>query len=161
MTLASEEYVDLVKSVADEIGIGKFITINVFNMKKSNKDVIKVRKSSEPMEVSLDGEDMIDVYLYEEAFDLMVKNVEEGQPDVRRFWIEVALSRVHYNMDKSCLEIGKDPEVTVPLAIYDKYKGASIQMLSLGPLTIQHIKDKEKQKKAEEKEKKKAMKKFK
>ena len=58
---ASEEYVALVKQVADEIGIGKYVEMNVFDMMKSNKEVIKVQKTSEPMQVKLDGEHRIDV----------------------------------------------------------------------------------------------------
>ena len=82
---ASEEYVKLVKSVADSIGIGKYVEINVFDMGKSNKEVIKVKKTSVPMEVKLEGEDMIDVYLYEDAFDLV-------EDSTKRFWIEGCFS---------------------------------------------------------------------
>ena len=148
LTNASEEYVALVKEVAEEIGIGKYIDINVFDMTKSSKDVIKVKKTSLPMEVKLDGEDMIDVYLYEKAFDL----VEDKD---KRFWIENALCQVAYDLEKSKLVIGKEPTITVPLGMYDKYKDIAIKELQLAALTIQQIHDKER----EEKEKKKAEKK--
>ena len=64
LSKASEEYVKLVEKIADEVGIGNYVAINVFDINKSKKDVIKIKKTSVPMEVSLDGEDMIDVYIY-------------------------------------------------------------------------------------------------
>lgn len=141
---ASEEYVKLVKQVADEIGIGKYVEMNVFDMMKSNKDVIKVKKTSEPMEVKLDGEDMIDVYIYEAAFDL----VEEK---TQRLWIENALCQVAYDMEKGKLIIGKEPSITLPLGMYNKYKDIAVQQLELAALTVQQIKEKEKEAKAAEK----------
>ena len=146
LTQASEEYVKLVNDVANEIGIGKYVSFNVFDMKKSNKEVIKIKKTSEPMEVSLDGEDMIDVYLFEKAFDL----VEEKD---KHFWIENALSQIGYDIDKSKVVIGKDPTINVPLGMYNKYKEIAINELQLAALTIQQIKDKEKTEKEERKRK--------
>ncbi len=145
LTEASEEYVALVKSVADEIGIGRYVEMNVFNMIKSSKDVIKVKKTSEPLEVKLDGEDMIDVYIYEEAFDL----VEES---TKRFWIENALCQVAYDMEKGRVIIGKEPTITAPLGILNKYKDEAVRQLELASLTVQQINDALKQKKKEEKE---------
>lgn len=141
---ASDEYVKLVKQVADEIGIGRYVEMNVFDMMKSNKEVIKVKKTSEPMEVKLDGEDMIDVYIYEAAFDL----VEEK---TQRLWIENALCQVAYDLEKSKLIIGKEPSITLPLGMYNKYKDVAVQQLELAALTVQQIKEKEKEAKAAEK----------
>ena len=149
---ASDEYVALVKQVADEIGIGKYVEMNVFDMMKSNKEVIKVKKTSEPMEVKLDGEDMIDVYIYEAAFDL----VEEK---TQRMWIENALCQVAYDSEKGKLIIGKEPSISLPLGMYNKYKDVAVQQLQLAALTVQQIKEKEKEEKAKKKAEKEAKKK--
>lgn len=146
--MASEEYVTLVKQVADELGIGKYVEMNVFDMVKSNKEVIKVKKTSVPTELVLDGEDMIDVYVYEAAFDL----VEEK---TQRLWIENALCQVAYDLEKSKLVIGKEPSITLPLGMYNKYKDVAVQQLELAALTIQQIKEKEKEEKARQKAEKK------
>ena len=141
---ASEEYVSLVKEVAnsDVCGhIGKYVEMNVFDMMKSNKEVIKIKKTSEPMEVKLDGEDMIDVYIYEAAFDLVDEQTQ-------RFWIENALCQVAYDMEKSKVIIGKEPTITAPLGILNKYKELAVNKLELAALTIQQIKEKEKEAKA-------------
>ena len=141
---ASDEYVKLVKNVADQIGIGKYVEINVFDMNTSRKDVIKVKKTSVPMEVKLEGEDMIDVYIYEKAFDLV-------EDKTKNFWIENALSQVAYDMDKGKIVIGKEPTITITEGIYEKYKNVAIQELRLAALTVQQILDKEKQEKEEKK----------
>ena len=154
ITNASEEYVALVKEVAEEIGIDKYVEFNVFDMTKSSKEVIKVKKTSVPMEVKLEGEDMVDVYLYEKAFDL----VEDKD---KRFWIENALCQVAYDLEKGKLIIGKEPTITVPLGMYDKYKDIAIKELQLAALTIQQIKDKEKEEKEKAKAEKKAKRQYK
>ena len=148
---ASDEYVALVKEVANshECGeIGKYVEMNVFDMMKSNKEVIKIKKTSEPMEVKLDGEDMIDVYIYEAAFDL----VDE---ETQRIWIENALCQVAYDMEKSKIILGKEPTITAPIGMLNKYKGVIVQKLELAALTIQQIKEKEKEARAKAKEEKK------
>ena len=152
---ASEEYVELVKQVANSIEcgeIGKYVEMNVFDMMKSNKEVIQVKKTSEPMEVKLDGEDMIDVYIYEEAFDLV-------NEETRRIWIENALCQVSYDTEKGKVIIGKEPTITIPLGMYDKYKDLAVKQLQLAALTVQQIKEKEKEKKRKEKEERDAKKK--
>lgn len=151
---ASEEYVKLVKEVANSEAcgyIGKYVEMNVFDMMKSTKDVIKIKKTSEPMEVKLDGEDMIDVYIYEAAFDL----VDDG---TRRIWIENAMSQVNYNMEKSKVVLNKEPTITATIGMLNKYKGVIVQKLELATETIRQIKEKEKEAKAAEKESKKGKK---
>jgi hypothetical protein len=100
------------------------------------------------MEVKLDGEDMIDVYIYEAAFDLFEEKTQ-------RLWIENALCQVAYDLEKGKLIIGKEPFITLPLGMYNKYKDIAVQQLELAALTIQQIKEKEKEAKAKEKESKK------
>ena len=151
---ASEEYVALVKDVANSQAtsyIGKYVEMNVFDMIKSNKEVIKVKKTSEPMEVKLDGEDMIDVYIYEAAFD----KVDET---TQRMWIEGALSQVAYDMEKSKVILNKEPTVTITLGMLEKYKQVGIEKMELAAHIIQQLKEKEKEEKAKAKEAKKAKK---
>ena len=151
---ASEEYVNLVKEVANSdvcSQIGRYVDMNVFDMVKSNKEVIKVKKTSEPMEVKLGGEDMIDVYIYEAAFDLVDK-------ETQMFWIENALCQVAYDMEKSKVVIGKEPTITAPLGILNKYKEMAIKKLELAAVTVQQIKEKEKEEKAKKKAEKEAKK---
>ena len=145
---ASEEYVELVEKIADEIGIGRYVALNVFDMKKSKKDVIKVKKTSVPMEVSLDGEDMLDVYIYEKAFDL-------ADDEAKRLWIEGALSQVGYDMEKGQIIVNQEPMITLTLGMYHKYKEKAIENAELAIYTINQIEEREKEEKQNAKEMKK------
>jgi hypothetical protein len=153
LTVASPEYVDLVKDVVkNQTSLGNFIEIEVYNIKKSKKEVIKVQKANEYVELALDKEDVIAVSIYEEAFDM----VDE---QTKRLWIENAFSQVHYDPEKDNITIGGEPTITLSLGMYHKYKDVIIQKLELAALTLQQIADKEKEKKAAEKALKKSKKK--
>lgn len=153
LSKASEEYVELVERVADEVGIGKYVAINVFDMNKSKKDVIKIKKTSVPMEVSLDGEDMIDVYIYEKAFDLT-------DDETKRMWIEGALSQVAYDMEKGKVILNQEPVISLTLGMYEKYKNVAIEKAQLAIYTIAQIEDKEKEEKEQAKANKTKKKKY-
>ena len=69
LTVASPEYVDLVRKVASRKSIGNYVEFEVYNLKRSKKDVIKVQKANEIVELALEKEDVIVVSIYETAFD--------------------------------------------------------------------------------------------
>lgn len=145
LTIASPEYVDLVKDVVkNQTSLGNFIEIEVYNIRKSKKDVIKVQKTNEFVELALDKEDVLAVSIYEEAFDMV-------DDETKRLWIENAFSQVKYDFEKDKITIGGEPTITVSLGMYHKYKDVIIQKLELAALTLQQIADKERQKKEEEK----------
>ena len=144
LSKASEEYVELVEKIADEVGIGQYVAINVFDMNKSKKDVIKIKKTSVPMEVSLDGEDMIDVYIYEKAFDLT-------DDETKRIWIEGALSQVGYDMEKGKVILNQEPVISLTLGMYEKYKDVAIEKAELAIYTLSQIEEKEKEEKEQAK----------
>lgn len=152
LTMASPEYVDLVNKVAKERGISNFIDFQVYNLKKSKKEVIKVQKANEIVELALEKEDVVVVSIYEVAFDM----VDE---QTREFWVINALNSVRYDMEKDKVMIGGEPNITVDLGIYHKYKDVAIQKLELAALTLQQIEDAEKERKAQEKAMKKSKKK--
>lgn len=152
LTLASPEYVDLVNKVAKRKSISNYVEFQVFNLRKSKKDVIKIQKANEIVELALEKEDVIVVSIYEQAFDM----VDE---QTRELWIENALNSVHYDLEKDKVTIGGEPTITVDLGMYRTYKDVIIQKLELAALTLQQIADAEKEKKAQEKAMKKSKKK--
>lgn len=152
LTLASPEYVDLVNKVAKRKSISNYVEFQVFNLRKSKKDVIKIQKANEIVELALEKEDVIVVSIYEQAFDM----VDE---QTRELWIENALNSVHYDLEKDKVTIGGEPTITVDLGMYHTYKDVIIQKLELAALTLQQIADAEKEKKAQEKAMKKSKKK--
>lgn len=153
LTVASPEYEELVKEVVKErTDLSGYVEFKVFNIKKSKKEVTKVQKANEIVELALDMEDVVVISIYEAAFDLV-------DDQTKRLWIENALAPVHYDMEKDKVAIGGEPTITVSLGMYHKYKDIIIQKLELAALALQQIEDEEKKRKAEEKALKKAKKK--
>ena len=152
LTMASPEYVDLVNKVAKRKSISNYVEFQVLILKKSKKEVIKVQKANEIVELALEKEDVVVVSIYEKAFDMVDDQTKE-------LWIENALNPVHYDMEKDKVIIGGEPTITVDLGMYHTYKDVIIQKLELAALTLQQIADAEKEKKAQEKAMKKNKKK--
>ena len=153
LTIASPEYEELVKEVVRErTDLSGYVEFKVFNIKKSKKDVTKVQKANEIVELALDMEDVVVLSIYEDAFD-------RCDEQTKRLWIENALAPVHYDMEKDKVVIGGEPTITVSLGMYHKYKDIIIQKLELAALTLQQIEDEERKRKEEEKALKKAKKK--
>lgn len=153
LTIASPEYEELVKEVVRErTDLSGYVEFKVFNIKKSKKDVTRVQKANEIVELALDMEDVVVLSIYEEAFD-------RCDDQTKRLWIENALAPVHYDMEKDKVVIGGEPTITVSLGMYYKYKDIIIQKLELAALTLQQIEDEERKRKEEEKALKKAKKK--
>ena len=70
LTIASPEYEELVKEVVRErTDLSGYVEFKVFNIKKSKKDVTKVQKANEIVELALDMEDVVVLSIYEDAFD--------------------------------------------------------------------------------------------
>lgn len=142
----SDEATELVRSVADEMGlIASGINFKVFDTKKA-KEVVKISKASEIAEILSEQEDLVIVIIYEEAFD----RVDEK---TRYMWIRTALEPIYYDSEKGKLNLSA-PTITVPMSLMsnEKYKTVSIDCAVLGQLTIQQIEDEEKERKAREKE---------
>ena len=152
LTQASPEYVDLVKEVVATKSNLNYIEFQVYNIKKSKKDVIKVQKANELIELALDKEDLVVVSLYERAFDLV-------DDQTKRLWIENAINAVRYDMEKEKVVIDAGPTINVGLGMYHTYGDIIIQKLELAALTLQQIEDQDKEKKAQEKAAKKGKKK--
>ena len=153
LTIASPEYEELVKEVVRErTDLSGYVEFKVFNIKKSKKDVTKVQKANEIVELALDMEDVVVLSIYEDAFD-------RCDDQTKRLWIENALAPVHYDIEKDKVVIGGEPTITVSLGMYHKYKDIIIQKLELAALTLQQIEDEERKRKEEEKALKKAKKK--
>lgn len=144
LAAASPEYVELVKTVAKTKANLNYIDFQVFNLLKSKKDVIKVQKANEIVELALDKEDVVVVSIYERAFDMV-------DDETKRLWIENALNPVKYDIDKEKVIIGGEPAISVDLGMYHTYKGVIIEKLELAALTLQQISDADKQKKEQEK----------
>jgi hypothetical protein len=143
-TVASEEYQDLVNSVASEMGLKQDgIEFQALNVKKSKKEVVKIKRASEIEEILGGTEDTIIVILFEEAFD----RVDSA---MKREWIRMALEPISYDSEKCKINIGC-PMVTVPVGYYEKYKDIAINAALLQQYTLAQIEDERKEEEARRK----------
>jgi hypothetical protein len=143
-TPASEEYQDLVNSVASEMGLKQDgIEFQAFNVKKSKKEVVKIKRASEIEEILGGTEDTIIVILFEEAFDRV-------DSTMRREWIRMALEPISYDSEKCKINIGC-PMVTVPVGYYEKFKDIAINAALLQQYTLAQIEDERKEEEARRK----------
>lgn len=142
---ASEDIVKIVDEVAEELGLNHFLDFETLCVAKA-KDVVSVSKASSVVEYLSKRDDLILVFVYEKAFDL----VEEKD---KYMWIRLALEQVSYDTEKDKVNIGC-PSITVPVGCYEKYKNVAVESALLAQYTISQIKDKEAEEKAQKAAKK-------
>ena len=143
-TVASEEYNDLVQKVAQEMGLNQDgVEFQTFNVKKSKKEVIKIKRASEIEEILSGTEDTVIVFIYEDAFD----RVDDA---MRYQWVRMALEPISYDSEKCKVNIGC-PMVTVPVGYYEKFKDVAINAALLQQYTLAQIEQERKEEEARRK----------
>lgn len=138
------------KSIINEMGLkSQGIDVAILGMNKS-KTIGKVKKASEETEILANpaaADNMIILYLYERAFD-------KWDDPTKDFMIRMLLEGVSYDSDKCKVVISKDAILEIPMGLYQKYGDEVVKKQELGLLTIQQIKDEDKDKKENSKKKK-------
>ena len=143
---ASEHIVKIVDEVVSELGYDSFLDFETLAVAKA-KDVVSVSKASSVVEYLSKRDDLILVFVYEKAFDL----VEEKD---KYMWVRLALEQVVYDNEKDKVSIGC-PSITIPVGCYEKYKNVAVDSALLAQYTMAQIRDKEAEEKAEKAAKKK------
>lgn len=143
---ASEDIVKIVDEVASELGYDNFLDFETLAVAKA-KDVVSVSKASSVVEYLSKRDDLILVFVYEKAFDL----VEEKD---KYMWVRLALEQVVYDSEKDKVSIGC-PSITIPVGCYEKWKNVAVESALLAQYTMAQIKEKEAEEKAEKAAKKK------
>lgn len=142
---ASEDIVKIVDEVTAELGLDSFLDFETLCVPKA-KDVVSVSKASSVVEYLSKRDDLILVFVYEKAFDL----VEEKD---KYMWVRLALEQISYDTEKDKVIIGC-PTINVPVGCYEKYKNVAVESALLAQYTISQIKDKEAEEKAQKAAKK-------
>lgn len=88
----SEENKELIRKIANELGIDSYLKIEGIGKKKS-QELIKVQKDSIVAEFKTNSADTVNVFIYERAFDLL----DEKQKEIL---IKDSLNSIHYDLDK-------------------------------------------------------------
>lgn len=133
----------MVRDIAAERGLDQFMEFEALYVAKA-KEVVTISKASAIAEYLSNRDDLILVFIYAEAFDLV-------DDKTKYMWLSMALDQVSFDSEKDKILIGC-PMISVPVGFYQKYEKVAIDTALLGQLTIQQIEDK----KREEKERQKA-----
>lgn len=147
-----EDVQDMVRNIASELGLEQFMDFEALYVPKA-KEVVTVSKASAIAEYLSSREDLILVFIYAEAFDL----VDDKTKDM---WLRMALDQISFDSEKDKIIIGC-PMISVPVGFYTKYQKAAVDAALLGQLTIQQIEDKKREEKERQKAEKAAKKKSK
>lgn len=138
-TKASEDIAKIVDEVATELGYDNFLDFETLSVAKA-KEVVSVSKASSVVEFFSKRDDLILVFVYEKAFDM----VEDKD---KYMWVRLALEQVVYDAEKDKVSIGT-PSITVPVGCYEKWKNVAVDSALLAQYTISQIKDQEAEEKA-------------
>ena len=145
-----EDVQDMVRNIASELGLEQFMDFEALYVPKA-KEVVTVSKASAIAEYLSSREDLILVFIYAEAFDL----VDDKTKDM---WLRMALDQISFDSEKDKIIIGC-PMISVPVGFYTKYQKSAVDAALLGQLTIQQIEDKKREEKERQKAEKAAKKK--
>ena len=156
-TEASQEIEDLVNEIANELGLVHLgVDFQPLCVNKS-KTVCKVVKANELAEYASQREGLF-VLGQEEAFGEVTSQstTEEEREKARKtkyMWLRTEMEKVSVDTEKDKISIGC-PSITVPVGMYEQFKGTVVDAALLGQYTIAKIE----QDKKEEAERKKALK---
>lgn len=147
----SEDIAELIYDEFSKTGLDNYgIDLKLMSTKKA-KDIIKVSKASATTEFIIKKESVIQVCVYEAAFDRMTD-------EDKLILLELAFSTINFDSEKDKLSVDSNPYT---LLFNGKRKYGAEKVLNLMELTyaiISQIEEEEKMKKEEEKLAKKAKK---
>ena len=144
----SEDICELITEEFSKTDLESYgINLSIMSTKKA-KDVIKVTKASPTTEFIIKQEDVIQVCVYEAAFDRLTD-------DVKQRLVEMALSIVHFDSEKDKLTVDSNPYTQLFNGSRKYGAEVALNTIELSYAVIAQIEEEEKAKKEEEKASKK------
>ena len=137
-----EDVQNMVREIATEKGLDNFMEFEALYVAKA-KEVVTVSKASEIAQYLSNRDDLILVFIYAEAFDMV-------DDKTKYMWLNMAMDQISFDSEKDKIIIGC-PMISVPIGFYQKYEKVAIDSALLGQLTIQQIEDKKKEEKERQK----------
>ena len=132
-----------VKKMATTFGLSDSgIKVEALRLNKIGKEVGEIVKGNDLVKLFA-GKDVVAIALLEEAF-LQVDDKTQNM------WVESLLSQIYYDSEKEKIKIEK-PEITISTGMYNKYQGLAVDMAVLGQLTLEQLREQEKERKEQEK----------
>lgn len=132
----SDDITKLVYKKFDETGLDTYgLNIKVMSVTKS-KDIIKVSKANAATEFLIKDEDVIQCFIYENAFDRLTVRGQE-------ILLEMALSNISFNSEKGKINIDTNPFNQI-FRMRKKYGEEFFDVLELAYTIIAEIEEEEK-----------------
>ena len=134
---------ELILMEFDKTGLEAYgINLKIMSTKKA-KDILKVSKASATTEFIIKRDSVIQVCVYEAAFDRL-------PDDAKEMLVEIALSTINYDSEKDKLSVESNPYMPLFNA-KRKYDAQTVlNVMELGYSVITQIEEEEKMKKEEE-----------
>jgi hypothetical protein len=138
----SEDIKNIFEEEFSKVGLEQVVSLNVIGCLKS-KDLIKVKKESPTGEFLLNESPLVNVIVYEEAFDRL-------DDDTKKIIAEMMISAISYDGEKDKLNIEGDT-VRLILNMRRKYGDDILNNIELPYHVLDEIAQEEKERKLEKK----------
>lgn len=144
---SNEEIIEIANKVFETSGLSAYgLTLKVMSVPKS-KEILKVSKASPATEFLTNKNGIIQLFVYEAAFDRL-------DDETKSMLLDMVFSSVWYDGDKDKINIDTTPYSSV-IRMRQKYGNVILDKIEMSLLTMKQIEDEEKESKEQAKEAKK------
>lgn len=144
---SNEEIIEIANKVFEASGLSAYgLTLKVMSVPKS-KEILKVSKASPATEFLTNKNGIIQLFVYEAAFDRL-------DDETKSMLLDMVFSSVWYDGDKDKINIDTTPYSSV-IRMRQKYGNVILDKIEVSLLTMKQIEDEEKESKEQAKEAKK------
>lgn len=144
---ASQDIIELVQSIAIELGLDKDVDFLVFKNQKKAKDIVETKKGNDVDEYAYKADSLVCLFVKEEAY----YNLDE-----KHRYLSLKCKMLEYVYDYEKEKLSKNaPMLCIPWSFLDKYGKDALDNARLNMMVLQQLKDEEESKKAEKKTKRK------
>ena len=143
----NEDVASFIENKFNETGLSEYgVTLKIMSVTKA-KEVIKTTKASATTEFIAKKDSMIQVFIYEAAFERL-------DEEAKNMLAEMSFANIGYDLEKDKIVIDNRPYVSV-FSMRKKYGDEFMNKLELSSIVIEEIEEEEKERKLAEKEAKK------
>lgn len=134
---SSDEVVAIAREMFKEIGLLNYgLTLKIMSVPKA-KEILKVTKASPATEFLTNNEGIIQLFVFEKAFERLDENSQ-------KMLLDMAFSNVWYDTDKDKLNIDTTPNAAI-IRMRQKYGNDILDKVELALVTMQQIEEEEKE----------------
>lgn len=134
---SSDEVVAIAREMFKETGLLNYgLTLKIMSVPKA-KEILKVTKASPATEFLTNNEGIIQLFVFEKAFERLDENSQ-------KMLLDMAFSNVWYDTDKDKLNIDTTPNAAI-IRMRQKYGNDILDKVELALVTMQQIEEEEKE----------------